>query len=46
MPRLLSLPAFGAAGIVAGLHAWVRFLRGSATPVWEPTRRTGAAPAR
>ncbi len=39
LPRLLSLPAYVAAGNVAVLHAWLRFLAGRSAPVWEPTRR-------
>jgi len=39
LPRLLALPAYGAAGNVAVLHAWLRFLAGRSAPVWEPTRR-------
>jgi len=39
MPRLLALPAYVAAGNLAVLHAWLRFLAGRSAPVWEPTRR-------
>jgi len=39
LPRLVALAAFGAGGMVAGLHAWLRALAGRRTPVWEPTRR-------
>jgi cellulose synthase/poly-beta-1,6-N-acetylglucosamine synthase-like glycosyltransferase len=39
MPRLIAMPAFAAAGIVAGLHAWIRALRGQTAATWEPTRR-------
>jgi glycosyltransferase involved in cell wall biosynthesis len=39
MPRLLALPAYLVAGSAAGLHAWLRALRGGGTAVWEPTRR-------
>jgi cellulose synthase/poly-beta-1,6-N-acetylglucosamine synthase-like glycosyltransferase len=44
-PRLVAVPAYVVSGIVAGLEAWVRALRGEANPMWEPTRRsTPAAP--
>ncbi|HWO88346.1 MAG TPA: glycosyltransferase family 2 protein [Gemmatimonadales bacterium] len=39
MPRWLAIPAYYAAGIAAGLHAWVNALRREMNPVWEPTRR-------
>ena len=39
VPRMVALPAFAAAGIVAGLHAWVRLWTGTLAPTWEPTRR-------
>ncbi len=39
MPRAVALPAFTVAGIVAGLHAWVRALAGRQAATWEPTRR-------
>jgi cellulose synthase/poly-beta-1,6-N-acetylglucosamine synthase-like glycosyltransferase len=44
-PRLFAVPAYVASGIVAGLEAWLRALRGELNPMWEPTRRsTPAAP--
>jgi len=43
-PRLLTLPAYGMAAIVAGLHAWWRLLSGGAYPTWEPTRRASTIP--
>lgn len=39
LPRALALPAFLLMGVVAGLEAWVRALRGERNPIWEPTRR-------
>jgi cellulose synthase/poly-beta-1,6-N-acetylglucosamine synthase-like glycosyltransferase len=42
MPRAVSLPAFTLAGILAGMHAWLRLLAGRQTAVWEPTRRQSA----
>ena len=39
VPRLVALPAFAAAGMAAGLHAWFRLLTGRHAPTWEPTRR-------
>ncbi|HEY2849898.1 MAG TPA: glycosyltransferase [Gemmatimonadaceae bacterium] len=39
MPRAIALPAFAVAGIVAGLHAWLRALSGRKAATWEPTRR-------
>jgi len=39
MPRAIALPAYGVAGIVAGLHAWIRALTGRQAATWEPTRR-------
>jgi len=39
MPRFVALPAYVAAGNLAVLHAWLRFLAGRSAPVWEPTRR-------
>jgi glycosyltransferase involved in cell wall biosynthesis len=38
-PRLLTIPAYGTAAVVAGLHAWWRLLTGGVYPTWEPTRR-------
>ena len=42
IPRAIAMPAFTLAGIVAGLHAWVRALTGRTAAVWEPTRRDAA----
>jgi hypothetical protein len=39
MPRVVALPSFTVAGIVAGLHAWIRALTGRTAATWEPTRR-------
>lgn len=39
MPRWIALPAFAAAGMIGGMHAWIRALTGRTAPVWEPTRR-------
>jgi cellulose synthase/poly-beta-1,6-N-acetylglucosamine synthase-like glycosyltransferase len=39
LPRLLAMPAFALAGVVAGLHAWMRLALGRHAPTWEPTRR-------
>jgi hypothetical protein len=39
MPRLISMPAFSVAGVIAGLHAWAWFLAGRHSATWEPTRR-------
>ncbi len=44
MPRIISLPAFTLAGIVAGLHAWLKLFSGQQAATWEPTRRE-ATPA-
>lgn len=46
IPTVISLPGYVFWGIVAGLHAWVRALRGDLDPTWEPTRRqdVGDAP--
>jgi cellulose synthase/poly-beta-1,6-N-acetylglucosamine synthase-like glycosyltransferase len=38
-PRFLALPSYLVAGTVAGLHAWLKALRGERNAVWEPTRR-------
>jgi hypothetical protein len=42
-PRVVALPAYAVAGLVAGLHAWVLLLLGTRAAVWEPTRRRAAA---
>jgi glycosyltransferase involved in cell wall biosynthesis len=39
LPRAVSVPAYALSGLLAGLHAWIRALRGKGTAVWEPTRR-------
>ncbi len=39
MSRVIGLPAYVLWGLVAGLHAWVKALRGDLDPIWEPTRR-------
>ena len=39
MPRIIALPAFTLAGIVAGLHAWLKLFSGQQAATWEPTRR-------
>jgi cellulose synthase/poly-beta-1,6-N-acetylglucosamine synthase-like glycosyltransferase len=44
LPRVLSMPAFALAGLVAVLAATVRLLTGADTAVWEPTRRATRAP--
>lgn len=38
-PKVLGLPAYVVSGVVAGLHAWTKALRGELNPIWEPTRR-------
>lgn len=39
LPRVVGLPSYLVAGIVAGLVAWIRAARGELNPIWEPTRR-------
>jgi cellulose synthase/poly-beta-1,6-N-acetylglucosamine synthase-like glycosyltransferase len=39
IPRILSLPAFVAAGNIAAMQASLRALMGRQDSVWEPTRR-------
>lgn len=39
VPRFAVLPAYVVSGVVAGLHAWLKTLRGELNPIWEPTRR-------
>lgn len=39
VPRALSVPAYVAGGLAAGLRAWIKALSGELNPVWEPTRR-------
>ena len=39
MPRAIGLVAYVIWGVVAGIHAWVKALRGELDPIWEPTRR-------
>ena len=43
-PRIVALPAYALGGVVAGLHAWWRALRGEMLAVWEPTRRAATTP--
>ena len=43
-PRLISMSAYVVSGTIAALEAWLRALRGELTPMWEPTRRSAAAP--
>jgi cellulose synthase/poly-beta-1,6-N-acetylglucosamine synthase-like glycosyltransferase len=38
-PRIFTLPAYLAVGNIAALHASLRALAGTRSPVWEPTRR-------
>lgn len=39
IPRIVGVLAYVFLGMVAGLHSWVKALRGDPNPVWEPTRR-------
>lgn len=39
MPRPLSIILYAAAANAAVLQAWMRFIRGTSEPIWEPTRR-------
>jgi cellulose synthase/poly-beta-1,6-N-acetylglucosamine synthase-like glycosyltransferase len=39
VPAPLSVLSYLVAGNVAALAAWLRVLRGSGSPIWEPTRR-------
>jgi cellulose synthase/poly-beta-1,6-N-acetylglucosamine synthase-like glycosyltransferase len=43
-PRLVSMSAYVVSGTIAALEAWLRALRGELNPMWEPTRRSAAAP--
>jgi hypothetical protein len=45
LPRLLAAPAFFLMSNVAVVHALGRALRGGSQSLWEPTRRTVAAPS-
>ena len=38
-PFVVGFPAYVVSGVVAGLHAWTKALRGELNPIWEPTRR-------
>jgi glycosyltransferase involved in cell wall biosynthesis len=38
-PRILTIPAYAMAAVVAGLHAWWRVFTCGANATWEPTRR-------
>lgn len=39
LPWFLAAPSYVALGLVAGIHAWCKALRGEMNPIWEPTRR-------
>lgn len=39
VPWMLSLSAYLVFGLLAGLEAWWKALRGELAPAWEPTRR-------
>ncbi len=39
MPRAIGLAAYVFWGVAAGIHAWLKALRGDLDPIWEPTRR-------
>ena len=39
LPRVLALPGFATASLVAGMVAWAKVLRREQNAVWEPTRR-------
>ncbi len=39
VPRFLAVPGYVVSSVVAGLHAWIRALRGELSATWEPTRR-------
>jgi cellulose synthase/poly-beta-1,6-N-acetylglucosamine synthase-like glycosyltransferase len=39
LPKVLSIPAFLVVGNVAAAHAFLRFLQGNRSSIWEPTRR-------
>lgn len=39
LPWVLAMLSYAFAGNVAALAAWLRVLRGSGSPIWEPTRR-------
>jgi cellulose synthase/poly-beta-1,6-N-acetylglucosamine synthase-like glycosyltransferase len=43
LPRVLTIPAYVMAGLVAAMHAWINALRGELSPVWQPTSRTQAS---
>jgi len=45
-PALLSMAAYGVAGNVAGIAAWVSALSGAENRVWEPTHRPDGRHAR
>ena len=45
VPRLLAVPGFLLASVVASLAAWARAIGGARDAVWEPTRRPAAEPA-
>ncbi len=39
VPRAISMIAFGTAGLVASVQAWLHLLSGRRAATWEPTRR-------
>lgn len=39
LPRMLALPGFAVASVLAGILAWAKVFRRERSPVWEPTRR-------
>ena len=39
LPRPVAVVGYVIWGVIAGLHAWIKALRGELNPVWEPTRR-------
>jgi cellulose synthase/poly-beta-1,6-N-acetylglucosamine synthase-like glycosyltransferase len=43
LPRVVTIPAYVMAGLVAAMHAWINALRGELSPVWQPTSRTQAS---
>ncbi len=43
VPRWLAIPAFFGTSIVAGLQAWMQWLRGRQNPTWDPTPRADNA---
>ncbi len=45
LPRVFAMPAYVVSGLVAGLHAWTKAMRGELNPIWEPTRRESVGAA-